>query len=91
MDGTNVPEIVTKTSRHFNNQFEIPALFYVACTLYISFGVDSVVAWGFVVFLRFAYSYIHLTYNHIHHRVLTFRAGFICVMVLWINLLVQKI
>jgi hypothetical protein len=94
MDGTNVPEMVTKTSRNFNNQFEIPTLFYVVCTLYISLGIDSflaiIFAWVFVV-LRFVHSYIHLTYNHILHRILTFWAGFICVMVLWINLLVQKI
>lgn len=94
MDGENVPEMVTKTSRHFNNQFEIPTLFYVVCTLYITFGIDSfiavVVAW-FFVFFRFAHSYIHLTYNHILHSILTFWAGFICVMVLWINLLAQKV
>jgi hypothetical protein len=94
MDGENVPEMVTKISRHFNNQFEIPTLFYVVCTLYISFGINSfiavVVAWVFV-FLRFAHSYIHLTYNHILHRILTFWAGFICVMILWIDLLAQKI
>jgi hypothetical protein len=94
MDGENVPEMVTKISRHFNNQFEIPTLFYVVCTLYISFGINSfiavVVAWVFV-FLRFAHSYIHLTYNHILHRILTFWAGFICVMILWIYLLAQKI
>jgi hypothetical protein len=94
MDGKNVPEMVIKTSRHFNNQFEVPTLFYVVCTLYISFGIDSsfavIIAWFFVV-LRFVHSYIHLTYNHILHRILTFWAGFICIMVLWVNLLVQKI
>ncbi len=94
MDGKNIPEIVTKTTRNFNNQFEIPTLFYVVCTLYISFGVESFIAvifaWLFVG-SRFIHSYIHLTYNHIIHRMLTFWAGFICVMVLWVNLLVQKI
>lgn len=94
MDGQNVPEIVTKTTRNFNNQFEIPVLFYVVCTLYISFGVENIVAvifaWLFVS-LRFVHSYIHLTYNHILHRMLTFWAAFICVMVLWVNLLVLEI
>ena len=94
MDGQDVPELITKTTRNFNNQFEIPTLFYVVCTLYISLGIESVLAlvfaWLFVI-LRIVHSYIHITYNHVLHRMLTFVAGFICVMVLWVNLLVQKI
>ena len=94
MDGQNVPDLITKTTRNFNNQFEIPTLFYVACTLYICFGIESgtalFFAWMFIL-LRVAHSYIHLTYNHILHRMLTFWASFMCVMVLWINLLIQKV
>ena len=94
MDGKNVPDIVIKTTRNFNNQFEIPTLFYVICVLYISLGIESFIAvifaWLFVSF-RFIHSYIHITYNNILHRMLTFWAAFICVMVLWVILLVQKI
>jgi len=94
MEGQDVPEIITKTTRNFNNQFEIPTLFYVVCTLYISFGIESffalVCAWLFVI-LRIVHSYIHLTYNDVLHRMLTFWAAFICVMALWVNLLVQQI
>ena len=94
MDGQDVPDLITKTTRNFNNQFEIPTLFYVVCTLYICFGIESLIAlvfaWLFIL-LRVAHSYIHLTYNHILHRMLTFWASFMCVMVLWINLLIQKI
>jgi len=94
MDGQDVPEIITKTTRNFNNQFEIPTLFYVVCTLYISLGIESflalIFAWLFVI-LRIVHSYIHITYNHVMHRMLTFLAAFICVMALWVNLLLQKI
>lgn len=94
MDGAEVPEIITKTTRNFNNQFEIPVLFYIACTLYICLDIDSafavLFAWLFVAF-RFIHSYIHLTYNHILHRMLTFWFSFICVLVLWVNLVVEKI
>ncbi|MFT5925272.1 MAG: hypothetical protein ACI9LE_002278 [Paraglaciecola sp.] len=94
MGGQNVPEIITKTTRNFNNQFEIPTLFYVVCTLYISFGIESFLAlvfdWLFTI-LRIVHSYIHITYNHVMHSMLTFFAAFICVMVLWVNLLLQKI
>ncbi|MDX2370632.1 MAG: MAPEG family protein [Colwellia sp.] len=94
MDGQEVPEVITKTTRNFNNQFEIPTLFYVVCTLYVCLGINSIIAltfaWGFVV-LRIAHSYIHLTYNHILHRMATFWLSFMCVMVLWVNLLLQKL
>ncbi len=94
MDGQDVPDIIKKTTRNFNNQFEIPTLFYVVCTLYISLGIESflaiVCAWLFAI-LRIAHSYIHITYNHVMHRMLTFFAAFICVIVLWINLLIQTV
>ena len=94
MNGQEVPDIITKTTRNFNNQFEVPILFYVVCSLYIFWGVNSYFAltnaWLFVA-LRIVHSYIHLTYNHVLHRMLTFWFSLLCVMALWINLLLQKI
>jgi hypothetical protein len=94
MHGEDVPEIVTKTTRCFNNQFEIPVLFYVVCTLYISLGIESlagvILAWLFVT-LRCVQAYIHLTYNHIIHRMSAFWLAFISVMILWLNLVTNKI
>jgi len=91
MQGQEVPDIITKSTRNFNNQFEIPVLFYVVCTLYISLNIESllaiVLAWGFVV-LRFVHAYIHLTYNHVLHRLSVFFLAFLSVMAMWINLLV---
>ena len=93
MNGEDVPEIVTKTTRCFNNQFEIPVLFYVACTLYISLGIESfsgiILAWLFVV-LRIAHAYIHLTYNHLVHRMSFFWLAFVSVIILWLNLVANK-
>ena len=44
MGGQDVPDIITKTTRNFNNQFEIPTLFYVVCTLYICLSIESFIA-----------------------------------------------
>jgi hypothetical protein len=92
MQGQEVPTFITQSTRNFNNQFEIPVLFYVVVTLYISLAIDSTVAlvfaWLFVV-LRCVHTYIHLTYNHILHRMSVFWAAFLCVVVLWVNLLIQ--
>lgn len=92
MQGQDVPERVTVTSRSFNNMFEVPVLFYVACTLYISLGVAGpagpVLAWSFVV-LRYVHAAIHLTYNGFLHRMVFFWASFVCVLLLWMNLALQ--
>jgi len=80
------PEIVIKTTRCFNNMFEIPVLFYVVCTLYITLEVESnaamVIAWLFFIF-RFVQAFIHITYNNVKHRALSFAGSVLCVCALW--------
>ncbi|WP_416207162.1 MAPEG family protein [Oceanobacter antarcticus] len=94
MQGYEAPEAITRSTRCFNNQFEIPLLFYVACTLYLALNIESklglITAWLFVGF-RYIHAYIHLTYNHILHRMYTFWFAFISVMVLWVNLVIHQI
>jgi len=93
MEGQEVPEIITKTTRCFNNMFEVPVLFYAGCILYISLGVESLIglvfAWFFVL-MRFIQAYVHLTYNHLIHRMLSFWLAFLCTIGLWVNLLFQQ-
>lgn len=92
MQGQEVPEAVIKTGRNFNNQFEVPTLFYLACTLHLIVGAVTPLAlglaWAFVV-LRVIHSWIHIGYNHVLHRLAAFFAGFACVLALWVNLLIQ--
>ena len=91
MENEGWPELVQKTTNNFSNQFEIPMLFYVAGVAYLALGIDSLVglvaAWCFVVF-RVIHAYIHITYNHILHRLTAFWLAFMAVLVMWINLLV---
>ena len=93
MQGQEVPDRVTVTTRCFNNMFEVPVLFYVACALYISLGFEGlpglVFAWLFVA-LRYAQAFVHLTTNHFVHRMLAFWASFICALMLWMNLVLQQ-
>lgn len=90
MDG-DFPESVIASTRCFNNQFEVPVLFYVACLTLIFFEqsestVASILAWLFVG-LRAIHAYIHITYNHILHRIIAFWSSFLVVMALWLYLL----
>jgi hypothetical protein len=60
------------------NLLEAPLLFYVICLMDAVAGrVDGVVltlAWAYVA-LRCLHSLIHLTYNHVIHRLVAFAAS----------------
>ena len=87
MQGEEIPEIITKTTRQFNNMFEVPMLFFFAGVLYLVLGIESmtgvIAAWTFVG-LRAIQAIIHLTYNYPLHRMLAFNTGNICIVVLWV-------
>lgn len=92
MQGQEVPEIIIKSTRCFNNMFEVPVLFYVGAVLFVSLGLTNTIAlyaaWAFVVF-RVIHTFIHLTYNNVLHRMLFFWFGVIAVLVMWVSLMVK--
>ena len=94
MSGYEVPEALAVTSRAFSNQFEVPLLFYVVTVLYLFLMPNDTLgfalAWLFV-FSRYVHAYIHLTYNHVIHRLVAFIFGFICVIIMWINMLIHNL
>lgn len=93
MQGEGLPDLVTKTTRNFNNQFELPVLFYVVCTLFISLKIQSEFALcTAVVFVisRYLHAAIHISYNNVMHRMISFFIGFICILAMWVNLLIIK-
>lgn len=91
MQGDDLPDLVTKTTRNFNNQFELPVLFYVVCTLFISLNIQSEFAlYTAIVFVisRYFHALIHISYNNVMHRMISFFIGFICILAMWVNLLI---
>lgn len=84
------PEMVVKSTRNFNNQFEIPTLFYVACLAYLALDIENiaalVLAWGFVLF-RTLHALIHITYNHLFHRMIAFWLAVVMMLGLWFVLI----
>ena len=92
MQGQDVPDMVTRSTRCFNNQFEVPILFYIVSTLHVTMDTASILAitlaWCFVL-MRILQTVIHLTYNNIIHRMLCFWAGFLVVLAMWVLLLVE--
>ena len=66
-----VPGYVSIPNRNYMNLLELPMLFYVVCLLlYVTGGASTptiALAWAYVV-LRVVHSAIHLSYNHVIHR-----------------------
>lgn len=87
MDGHDIPDFVAKTTRNFNNLFEVPTLFYAGGAVYLALdqtGQLAVIsAWVFVA-ARVVHSIIHLSYNNVLHRLVVFAIGNLSVLVMWL-------
>lgn len=85
-EGTS-SERVTIVGRHYDNQFQLPILFFVTCALHIALGPTGdwtlIFAWGFVL-SRWGHAYIHLGSNNITYRLLWFATGWFFIGALWL-------
>ena len=82
-----VPAPVSIPNRNYMNLLELPMLFYVACLiLFVVAGATHLavaIAWAYVG-LRIVHSLIHLTYNHVIHRLAVFALSSVVLLVLWV-------
>lgn len=92
MQGAEVPEFIAKTTRHFNNLFEVPTLFYVGGVVYLALGLQGALAvacaWAFVV-ARCLHTIIHLGHNNVLHRLIIFGLGNFAALVMWIAIMLE--
>ena len=83
----NWPEHITKFGNNYNNQFQLPVLFYVVVILaYVLRTADLlfvVLSWLFVA-TRLGHAYLHVTSNHVGRRFNAFAAGFAVLVLMWI-------
>jgi hypothetical protein len=88
-ESSRVPGEVSLPNRNYMNLLEAPVLFYMLCLLqyvtktpvpYFLLG-----AWLYVA-LRVAHSLIHLTSNHVRHRLIAFAASNVVLILMWIGL-----
>ena len=81
-------------SNNFDNQFQLPVLFYVAALLLLWSGgagwVELALAWLFVA-LRYGHAAVHVTTNRVYRRFFTYTAGLVVLAVLWVWLVVRLI
>lgn len=88
----NWPTLALQAGYSFQNQFELPVLFYVLTILaIISKHADFlfvVLAWVFVL-TRIAHAYVHCTSNNLQLRGAFFGVGALVLIVMWLIFMVR--
>jgi hypothetical protein len=88
----NWPSQVAQIGNAYQNQFELPLLFYVLTILaWITRHADLlfvVMAWIFVA-LRLVHAYIHVTDNDVNRRGPIFGVGALVLMVMWVIFMIR--
>ena len=85
-DSSRWPDDVKKIANNYQNQFEVPVLFYAVLPLLLVTGLADwiavAMAWVFVA-SRIVHGFIHLGSNIVIQRFRAFAAGFIVVVLMW--------
>ena len=80
------PDKVRKLGNNFDNQFDVPWLWYAVCAFLLITSkadfVSVVLSWGFFV-SRVVHTYVHTGSNTVLHRMYAFLVGFALVFVMW--------
>ncbi|MBI2718985.1 MAG: MAPEG family protein [Rhizobiales bacterium] len=86
LDNSLWPADLRKITNNYENQFELPVLYYAALALLLATGLTDAVAitlsWLFIA-TRFVHSYIQTHSNHLFHRFLAFASGVTVLLLLW--------
>jgi hypothetical protein len=90
----DVPSQLAQIANNYSNLFEMPVLFYAASILAIVMNHQTIVmisiAWLFVL-SRVIHSWIHITSNHVLHRLKAFLFGVFCILIMWILLFIHQL
>lgn len=92
MTGDATERVIT-VGRHYDNQFQLPMLFFAVLCAQLASGTGDWwtvgLAWAFIA-TRFAHSFVHLGSNRIQRRVLAFASGWFVICAMWAQLLAQN-
>ena len=87
------PEREKRVSNAFDNQFQLPVLFFVACGLALYLGpiwIEVVLAWLFVL-TRVAHAVVFATANNVVQRFSAYTIGLGLLMLLWLDLVARVV
>ncbi len=92
VERTAYPLYARLLSNSFDNQFQLPVLFYLAAILTLVFTstswIELVLAWLFVA-LRYAHAFVHVTTNRVYRRFALYTAGLAVLALLWLWLVLR--
>jgi len=78
---------IKKVSNNYNNQMQLPLIFYIVVAFFILLGkvdlVAVVLAWAFVA-SRYVHTFIHVGSNQVLRRFQVFIIGAVIMMSLWV-------
>jgi hypothetical protein len=85
------PEHEKRVSQAFDNQFQLPVLFYAACGISLFFGsiwIEAILVWLFVL-SRLVHAAIFASTNNVTQRFAAYTIGYGILLFLWGELLLR--
>ena len=83
---SNWPSDVTQVGNCFNNQFQLPMLFYVlvvlALVLHKADLLFVIMSWIFVI-SRIVHAGVHITSNNVNQRFAAYTVGMVVLLLMW--------
>lgn len=80
------PEYSRVAERHYENQFEVPTLFFPVGVMHFALGLANPLTlglmWLFVV-ARLLHTYVHLGSNNVRVRMIFFMISWVVIVALW--------
>lgn len=87
LDSSKWPAHLRKPANNYQNQFELPVLFYVLIAFLLATSladaVQVVLAWVFLL-SRFVHTYIHIGRNVVAERFYAFLASVATLLAMWV-------
>ena len=87
LDSSRWPERLRKLGNNYQNQFELPVLYYAALALVLATDLADAqpiaLSWAFMA-TRFVHSFIHTGANVMVQRFYAFLAGGACIALMWL-------
>jgi hypothetical protein len=87
VDGSAYPLKARLLSKSFDNQFQLPVLFFAGALLALHFDMvgwaEAILAWLFVA-LRYIHAAIHVTSNRVYRRFAAYTAGLAVIGLFWL-------
>lgn len=83
-----LPEETNISAEHFVNLFEMPVLFYLlSVVLYVTHTLNPFFVYGCFAFVAFRYlhTFIHLSYNNVMHRFISYMISSLILWAMWLN------